>query len=800
MSDLRLAFRMMIRQPGLAVLAVVALALGIGLTTTMFSIVYGAALRGLPFPESDRIYHVAPFNVVEQDDGDSRAHAVAEFTRRQQSFDEMAAFRFGAANVVGPDGIPERYRGAWVTANTFRLLRVAPVLGRDFRDEESRPGAAPVVIIGQKVWQERFKGAPDIIGQPLRVNGTVMTVVGVMPPRFAFPTLEDVWPAAIIDPNTPRSDYEPIYEIIGRLESGVSPDQAAAEMATIWSQLAQEFPDRYEKGFTTETKTYIQEFLGSEIINTLFAMLAAVVGVLVIACANVANLVLARAADRTREVAVRTAVGASRWRVIRQMLVEVVVLAVMGAAAGLGIAWLGVTLFNRAIVDTFPPFWIDIRIDSTVLLFVTGVTLMAAIVAGVVPALRASKTDLTSVLNDEGRGTSSLRMGRLSRALVVVEMAVSFGLLVVSGLTIQSIVKIGSVDFGYASEDVWIGRLLLPDQDYTDYERQRQFADRLLDRLRAIPGVEAAALATGAPPGAPRFEIKFPGETYVDDRSYPEARGLTVSPDYFRVLRVGLRQGRAFDRRDRQDVDGVVIVNESFERRYFPAGALGRQFALARGDHQQWRTIVGVVPDLGMGQLDQGRVPEAFYLAFAQVPPSSLAILLDTSGQPLAVTGAVRQAVRDIDPNLPVFAVNTVQQALDQAGWPFRVFGSLFTSFGFAALFLAAVGLYGVMAFSVSRRTQEIGVRMAMGAAAGDVVRMVLRQGILQVALGTILGVGLAALLAGALRLLFFGVSPYDPVTFLGIGIVLALTSLTACFVPARRASAVDPMTALRYQ
>jgi predicted permease len=365
---------------------------------------------------------------------------------------------------------------------------------------------------------------------------------------------------------------------------------------------------------------------------------------------------------------------------------------------------------------------------------------------------------------------------------------------------IQSIVKIGSVDFGYASEDVWIGRLLLPEEDYTDDERQRQFADRLLDRLQAIPGVDAAALATGAPPGAPRLEIKFPGETYADDRSYPEARGLTVSPDYFRVLRVGLRQGRGFDRRDRQDVDGVVIVNESFERKYFPGGALGRQFALARGDHQQWRTIVGVVPDLGMGELDQGRVPEAFYLAFAQVPPSSLAILLDTSGQPLAVTGAVRQAVRDIDPNLPVFAVNTVQQALDQAGWPFRVFGSLFTSFGFAALFLATVGLYGVMAFSVSRRTQEIGVRMAMGAAAGDVIRMVLRQGILQVALGTILGVGLAALLAGALRLLFFGVSPYDPVTFLGIGIVLAVTSLTACFVPARRASAVDPMTALRYQ
>jgi putative ABC transport system permease protein len=800
MTDVRLAIRMMAKQPGMALLAVVALALGIGLTTTMFSIVNGAVLRGLPFPESDRIYHVAPFNVAEQDDVDSRAHTVAEFMRRQQAFEPLAAFRFATANVVGPDGIPERYRAAWVTANVFRLLKVAPVLGRDFRDEESRPGAAPVVMIGHKVWQERFKGAPDAIGQPLRVNGTVMTVVGVMPPKFAFPQSQDIWPAAVIDPSTPRSDSEPLYEMIGRLRQDVSPDQAAAQMATVWNQLSLEFPDRYEKGFTTETKTYIQEFMGSEIINTLLTMLGAVLGVLVIACANVANLVLARAADRSREIAVRTAVGASRWRVVRQMLMEVLVLAVAGALAGLAIAWAGVTLFNRAIVDTNPPFWIDIRIDRMVLLFVTAVTLLSAFVAGIVPALRASRSDLTTVLNDEGRGTSSLRMGRLSRGLVVVELSVSFGLLVVSALMIQSIVKIGRVDFGYAAADVWTGRILLPEEDYKDDERQRQFADALLARLDTIPGVESAALATGAPPGAPRYEIKFPGATYPDDRAYPEARGLTVSPDYFRVLRVGVLQGRAFDRRDRQDVDGAAIVNESFARRHFPQGALGQQFALARGEYQQWRTIVGVVPDLGMGQLDQGRVPESFYLALAQAPPSGLSILLDTSGDPLAVTGAVRRAILDIDPNLPVFNVNTVQQALDQTGWPFRVFGTLFTSFGLSALFLATVGLYGVMAFSVSRRTQEIGVRMAMGARARDVLRMVLRQGVWQVAAGTLLGVGLGALLASALQLLFFNVSPYDPMTFVVIGLILSATGVGACLVPARRAAGVDPMTALRYQ
>jgi putative ABC transport system permease protein len=800
MTDLRLAARMMRRQPGMTTLAVVALALGIGLTTTMFSIVNGAVLRGLPFPESDRILHVAPFNIADQDDVDSRAHTVAEYTRRQQSFEQLAAFRFDTANVVGPDGIPERYRGAWVTANTFRTLRVAPVLGRDFRDEESRPGAAPVVIIGQKVWQERFNGSPDVIGQPLRVNGTIMTVVGVMPPKFAFPSVHELWPVATIDPATPRTPYEPVYEMIGRLKPGVSQDQAAAEMATIWGQLAQEFPDRYEKGFTTETKTYIQEFLGAEIIGALFAMLAAVIGVLAIACVNVANLVLARAADRTREMAVRTAVGASRWRVVRQMLTEVLALATAGAVAGLGVAWAGVTLFNRSIVDTNPPFWIDIRIDSTVLLFVTAITIFAALVAGIVPALRVSRSDITTVLNDEGRGTTSLRMGRLSRGLVVVEMALSFGLLVVSALAIQSIVKINRLDLGFATTDVWTGRVQLPEQDYKDDERQRQFADALLERLEEIPGVERAALATGAPPFVPRYAIKFPGKAYKDDNEYPEARGLTISPDYFSVLRVRILQGRAFDRRDREGLDGVAIVNESFARKFFPQGALGHQFALGHGDHQQWRTIVGIVPDLGIGVLDQGRVPEAFYLALPQVPPSGLSILLDTSGPPLSVTHAVRQAIRDIDPNLPVFNATTVEQMMHQNAWAYRVFGTLFMTFGFAALFLAVVGLYGVMAFSVSRRTQEIGVRMAMGAKSSDVLRMVLRQGIVPVAGGMLLGVGLGATLGNALRLIFFDVSPYDPLTFSTIGVTLMLTGLVACFIPARRAAAVDPMVALRYQ
>ena len=798
MTDFRLAARMIARQPGMAVLAVVALALGIGLTTTMFSIVNGAIIRGLPFPESDRIYHIAPFNTAERRDTGTRAHTFAEFGRRQRSFEQLAAFRFGMMNVAGSDGIPERYRAAWITANTLRLLRVAPAMGRDFRGEESRSGAAPVAIIGHKVWQERFKGAPGVVGQPLRIDGAMVTVVGVMAPGFGFPQTEDVWMPAVIEADAPQSATEVTYQVIGRLGDGVSPEQAKAEMTATWNQLVQGYPDRYDKGFTIQVQPYVEEVIGREAVAALYTMLVAVLGVLVIACANVANLVLARAAGRTREVAVRTAVGATRWQVIRQMLAEVLVLAVAGALAGLGIASAGITLFNRGIADTNPPFWIDVRIDGTVLAFVTTIAVIAAFAAGMVPALRASRIDISAVLNDQGRGATGLRIGRLSRGLVMIEMALSFGLLVVAALSIQSIMALSRMDFGFATADVWVGRVALPEQSYKDDARRRQFADALLDRLRAVPGVESAALATNTPLGAPRYPIALPGSTHRHEREYPRAWGITTSPDYFRVLRAKMRKGRPFDARDQAGVESVAIVNESFERKYFPQGAIGRQFAVARGDERPWRTIVGVVPDSNIWSRHENQ--EGFYLALAQAPVDNLAMMLDTSGPPLGVTAAVRHAVRELDPNVPVSGVNTLEGAILQNTWGVRVFGTLFMAFGFSALFLAMVGLYGVMSFSVRRRTQEIGVRMAIGATRGDVLRMVLRHGIVPVAAGMTFGIGLGALLSNALRELVFNMNPHDPATFAGIGFVLLLTGLAACLVPARRAAAVDPIEALRYQ
>jgi predicted permease len=783
----------------MALLAIVALALGIGLTTTMFSIINGAVLRGLPFPESERIVHLAPFSLRDQDDRDANIHTFAELRDRQQSFEQLAAFQLQTTNVVGPDGVPARYTGATITANTFRLLRAVPAVGRDFRDEDSLPGAAPVVVIGDKVWQEQFDRAPGAIGQTLRVNGTVMTIVGVMPPKFRFPGNQDLWPALVVDPAGTPFGQGPALETIGRLRAGVSMEQAGAEMATIWRQLEQAFPERYPGGDTVEVKSFIEEFIGSETVSLLFTMLMAVFGVLLIACANVANLVLARAAARTREMALRTAIGASRWQVVRQMLLEVMVLASCGAAAGLALAQLGVTLFNRAIVDTSPPFWIDIRIDAPVLLFVSVSTVIAALVSGIVPALRASRTDLAAIMGDEGR-TTGMRMGRFSRVLVVSEIAVSFGLLVMSGLIIQSLTNLAAADFGFAMRDVWTARVVLPDADYPDAATRRQFADTALTRLRVLPGVTAVALATGVPIGGPRWNVTLPHQQYASERDHPQAHGLIVSEDYFTVLRVPVLEGRPFDPRDRDTAPAVVIVNQAFARTHYPQGAVGQRLAVTTGELKGLREIVGVVPDLGMGQGSGDRLREAVYVPLAQAPVPALTILAHTAGPPLEISATVRDSVRMMDTNLPIFNIVTVQQSFDNNTWQYRVFGSLFLACGFASLFLATVGLYGVMAFSVRRRTQEIGVRMAVGAGSGDVLSMILKQGLWQIGAGILLGVGLGYTLGSAMALLLFGVRPYDPWVFTAITLVLGGTGLLACLVPARRAAAVDPMVALRHQ
>jgi putative ABC transport system permease protein len=796
MPNLRLALRLLHRQPLVSTLAIVALALGIGLTTTMFSIVNGVVLRGLPFEQSDRLMHVAPFDIKGNDDFEAAQWEFAEWRAEQRSFEDLAGFYMGNANVVAPDGLPERHRGVWITPNLFRVLRTQPALGRDFEDADGRPGAAPVAIISDRVWRDRFQARPEIVGQVLRVNGVATTVVGVMGPKFAFPLSHDLWVALAVNPAREARAATQDLEVIGRLRDGVSRTQATAEFTGLERQLNQHDAARRD-ALTVEIKPYVEEFLGSGAVGLLSLMLAAVMLVLVIACVNVANLVLARAADRSREVAVRSALGATRAQVVVQMLTEVLALAVAGAAIGLAIAWTGIGMFNRAIVDTNPPFWLDIRVDATVLLFVTVVTVVATLVAGLVPALRASRSDVAPILNDEGRGTTSITIGRLARGLVVGEVALSFALLVTSALAIRSILNVTAFDPGIATRDVFLGRVSLPAADYGDDEGRRRFAEALLDRTAALPGVQRAALSTNLPPGAEERPVALPGETYADERAYPRAQVAAVSEGYFDVLRMRPRQGRVFLPSDVASSLPVAVVSESFVAAHHPQGALGRQVRVVERDRETWRTIVGVVQDVM--EMDAGPFTvAAVYVPLAQSPSAVVSVLLHSSGDPLAQTSAVRRVVAEIDRNLPIYNVGTLQKNLDANQWSWRVFGGLFTAFGAAALFLAVVGLYGVMAFTVSRRTPEFGVRMALGAAPATLVRLVLTQGAWQVGAGMLLGLALAVPLSRGMTLLLFQVEPGDPRVFAIVAAVLVITGFFAAIVPARRAARVDPMTALR--
>ncbi|MCL4814244.1 MAG: ABC transporter permease [Vicinamibacteraceae bacterium] len=799
--DLRHGLRLVLRRPVASMLAIVALALGIGLTTTMFSIVNGAVLRGLPFERADRILHLARLNPAEfgADDFDVSIHDYEDWKARQRSFEELATFRMITANVSGTGALPERYRAVMMSPNTFRVLRVRPVVGRDFTSADALPGAPRVAILGYRVWVDRFDARPDIVGQVMRVQGQPAEVVGVMPEGFGFPSSHELW---LVDDRRPEAfprNEGPHAEVIGRLRDGVSAEAAAAEMATIAHQLEQEHPVA-NKGITVEIKSYVREFLGDEIIGMLFTMLAAVFLVLLIACANVANIVLAQTAIRTRELALRAAVGATRGRMIRQVLVEVLALSAVGASLGLALAAAGVWLFNRAIVDTRPPFWIDIGIGVTEAAFVTALAIVAAVAAGLVPAVRGSRTDVGDVLKDEGRG-SGARLGRLSRGLVVVEIALSFGLLVTSALMIQNVVRLRIMDVGYATDDVLIGRLALPAETYAGREEQRRFADRARSRLEGLAGVTAVALGTSLPGDDTDTTMAIEGREYARRSDYHRVVYRAVSPSYFDVFRLEIVRGRALAASDGATALPVAVVSEALARRHFPGqDPIGRRIRPDPDDPDSgWRQIVGVVRDVVI--LDpQAQGNEIMYEPLDQSPGRFLSVAAQVPGAPTAHAGAVREAIRDVDADLPISGLTSMKQHITDQGWGYRVFGTLFLSFGVAALFMASVGLYGVMAFLVSRRTQEIGIRLALGADGRRVLALVMRQGLVQVVVGLLLGLGLALWLSNAMRTLVLGVDPWDVRVFAGVATALGLTGLLATLVPALRASRVDPMTALRYQ
>lgn len=804
LADLKHGLRMLVKHPGLAAISIVALALGIGLTTTMWSITYGGILRGLPFEEADRIVHLE--RARPSHDIESYAVPISDFVvwrEQQKSFEDLATFSEGTVNVSGPEGRPERFEGGFATAATFKLLRVRPLIGRTFSEEENRPGAAPVAMIGWNLWQNRFGADPEIVGKTVRANGVTREIIGVMPRGFLFPTNAELWLPRVIDPNADKWGEGDLLEVMGRLNPGVSMDQARKEFETICARIAQDHPKENE-GVTPLLKPFTEEYIGEEPTLMLWTMMAAVFGVLLIACSNVANLLLARAATRTKEVAVRTALGASRWRIISQLLTESLVLASIGAMLGLVIAWIGTTMFMNAIRDSEPPFWIDIRVDGVVLAFAAGITIVAALVSGIIPAMQATRANIQDVLKDESRGTSSLRIGRFSRGLVIAELALSGGLLVGAGFMIQSMVQLSRFDYGVPTEGVFTARIGLFESNYPDSASHARFWSDLEQRLQALPGQEGVALTTVLP-GLWGWQQNFAieGKTYEEDRDYPETRRTAVTPGWFDLFKVSAIEGRVFGPGDIGGAMPVTVVTRGFANTHFgDQSPVGKRIRLGDSESKEpWLTVVGVVPDVWFdGTENAEALRTAILTPLGQGDYRFVSVAVAAKGDPMSFAQPVQASVNTIDPDQPIYFVRTLQGVIRRSGWFFGVFGTLFMIFGGAALFLATVGVYGVMSFSVSRRTQEIGLRMALGASARDVVRMFLRQGGFQVVIGLSAGLVLAFFLAKGLGLVMFQVDTRNPLMYAGVTTVLALTSLLATFVPARRAMTVDPMVALRYE
>ena len=798
LRDLRFGARALRKSPGFAIVAVVALAVGIGLTTTMFSIVYGALLKGLSVPEGDRVVTIERTNRLTSDRNNAfPIHEYADLVAQQRSFETLAAYYNGTVNVSGTERA-ERFDGAFVTPNLFRVLRVNPVLGRTFTDDEVGATGARVAILAHDVWQDRFGGRPDVIGATLRANGVPHTVVGVMPEGFAFPETEQIWLPLPLDPLAiPRGEGQ-WTTLVGRLAPGVTPDRASLDVAAVMRRLESEHEETNE-GITAHVLPFTEAFIGPEPRAMLWTMLGAVFLVLLIACTNVANLLLGRAAHRAKEVSVRTALGASRWAVIRQFLVEAFVLAGTATLLAVVIAWVGIDLFNRAIVDTQPPYWIDIALHPPVLLFSAGLALVSTLMAGILPALQASRPNLHDVLKDESRGSSGLRIGRTSRALVTFEIALSCGLLVAAGLMVKSVINLRTIDYGFRSENVFTARLGFP-STFTDTAAQARFFRDLEARLAALPGAQRVALSSSLPgTGAGRGPVAIEGKSYATERDQPRAGDFTVTPGFFGLYEVAARTGRLLEPTDRGESSPVAVVNEAFVRDHLGGGeAVGQRIRLGGPrSTAPWLTIVGVVPDLHSGQPDVP-YPPMIYRPLAQNHTRFMSIAIATQGTPLALTAGVRDVVASLDRDIALYWVFEMREALARPNWAYNVFGSLFMIFGVVALFLAAVGLYAVMAFAVGRRTRELGIRMALGARAGDVVRLILRQGAWQLGIGMLGGLALAAGVGQLLQVILFDVEPRDPVIFATVAALLGAAGVLACLIPARRATRVDPLTALR--
>jgi predicted permease len=802
LHDLRFALRQLARYRWFSLAVIVTLALGIGINTTVFTLVNAVLFKPVPVPGGERLTAVMQEKPAQADDPEPLSLAEYRAYRDgNRTFDRLEALARTSRVISEPGNPPERYSAAVVTPGLFDMLRTPPILGRGFAAADGEAGAPAVVLISHRVWKNRYQSSPDVIGRAVRLSGQPATIVGVMPEGFAFPQSQDLWQAYVPDAARERRTTRNLM-VIGLRKPGVSIGAAQSDLAVIGAQMAKDFPDT-NRDVAPRVQTFHDLFNGGPIRLIFLLMLGAVGFVLLIVCANVANLMLSRALTRGREFGVRAAMGASRGQLIRQLLIESVLLSVLGGLGGLALAAGGVHAFDLATQDVGKPYWIQFTMDWRAFAYFAVVSVGAGLVFGLMPALRASRVDLTSALKD-GTGTG-VRGGRLTAALVVFQFAATVVLLAGAGLMIRSFLAVQRINPAVPAHEILGVRLALPDRQgerYETPEARRAMHDRLQQRLAVLPGVTHAVLTSEFPGlGSQPRTMEIEGRTAGGKNRLFNSSLIAASPDYLPAINVPLLLGRGFNDSDGLPGKETAVVTQEFAARYFKdESPLGRRIRFLNDElkpSETWITIIGVCGNLVHNTQERDAAPLLF-ISTRQEPWAWLGILLRTRGDPAALTAPVRAAIQEIDPDLPLIRVQTLPEAIERQHWFLRVFGALFFVFAAIALLIASVGLYAVVAQNTARRTREIGIRMALGATAGAVVRLVLARGLRQLALGLALGLGGALAATQLMRSIIGLVSPRDPVTFGSIAVLLTAIGLFACWLPARRAARIAPTEALR--
>ncbi|MBV9009705.1 MAG: ABC transporter permease [Verrucomicrobia bacterium] len=827
-QDIRVGLRVLLKDKVFLLLSTVVLALGIGGAMTQFAVVNAIVLRGFSFPHPEQLVSVGLIDPKASDQNNNfgngnipTAQDYEDIKASQHSFSAMAGYLSGSTINVTYHNNPQRYTGSYTTEDLFKIIGVAPALGRDFTAEDNKPGAPKTAILSDEIWRRDFEADPNIVGQNVTINGKPATIIGVMPRGFKFPISEELWTPLYNEwPPRPRGDLvlganSAAPAVLGRLKPDVTLDQANADVIAIARHMAADNPKTNKNLTSASVQPLLKAFTGPQLQQIVWAMLAAVILVLLIACVNVMNMQFGRAALRAKELAIRGALGATRWRLVRQMLTESLVVALFGAIAGVLIAFWGVDMLARAIkaAPFPPPYWWQFNIDGRVLAFTLVLTLFATVVSGLLPAFLSSRSNAAEAMKEGGRGNSSRLVNGITRVLVIGQIALTAALLIAATLQIKSIRNQMKLDYGYDENSVFAARVALMEGVYPSEDSRREFFKRAVRALRSNPQFQSAAMTD-------RFRMTFAsggqyeldGQSYLTDRDRPRCNFESVSDGYFNTLGLRILEGRDFTIDDSDAKLPVAIVNASFARKHWGnQSPLGHKLRIFNpGQEQPWRTIVGVVPDtLMQGPFDQQTEAGGFYMPLLGATPAPQFATLVVKPRPGVradtLGPTLSKAVAELDSNLPIYFPGTPAQFHNEILSNQRVVATLFTIFGIVAFILSGVGLYGVMSFSVNQRTQEFGIRMALGADARRILRMVLSQGAWQLGIGLALGAGGVALLFGvvaaeALKQILFKVNPLDPTIYFAVGGMLTLVAALSCFLPARRATRVDPMVALRYE